>query len=115
MGGGSMWTWGRAAIVLTLVVALGCELADRPARTNPRADEVVLRVGLSPDAAPVAFMRDQRIVGIEPDLAQSLVNYFHRPLVLVPMEWDSLIPALLDGRIDAIMSGMTITPARQVR
>src|SRR5262249_45379472 len=47
--------------------------------------------------------------------AQSLVNYFHRPLVLVPMEWDSLIPALLDGRIDAIMSGMTITPARQVR
>jgi polar amino acid transport system substrate-binding protein len=75
----------------------------------------MLRVGVSPDAAPIAFMRDGRVVGVEPDLAQALSDQSRRPLALIPMEFNSLIPALLDGRIDAIMSGMSVTPAREVR
>ena len=31
------------------------------------------------------------------------------------MDWDELIPALMQGEIDIIMSGMTITEARKVR
>ena len=42
----------------------------------------MLRVGVSPDAPPIAFMREGRIVGIEPDLAQALVDHFRRPLAL---------------------------------
>jgi polar amino acid transport system substrate-binding protein len=83
--------------------------------TTHSSDQPVLRVGVSPDAPPIAFRREGRIVGIEPDLGQALVDHFRRPLVLVAMDWESLIPALLDGRIDAIMSGMTVTPAREVR
>lgn len=111
MGGGKI----RAALLVVLAgVACGCP-PPRQAVTGPSAARSMLRVGVSPDAPPVAFMRDGRIVGVEPDLAQALVNHFQRPLALVPMDWQSLIPALLAGRVDAIMSGMTITQAREVR
>jgi len=103
----------RAAAVLAVVVAVGC--GTGATQVGPQSSGPVLRVGVSPDAPPIAFHRDGRIVGIEPDLGQALVDHFRRPLVLVPMDWESLIPALLDGRIDAIMSGMTVTPAREVR
>jgi ABC-type amino acid transport substrate-binding protein len=105
--------FARAAAVLAVVAAIGCSSGQVTPRS--RSDQPVLRVGVSPDAPPIAFIRDGRIVGIEPDLGQALVDHFRRPLVLVTMDWESLIPALLDGRIDAIMSGMTITPAREVR
>jgi len=103
----------RAAAVLAVVAAVGCGTGST--QVGPQSSGPVLRVGVSPDAPPIAFHRDGRIVGIEPDLGQALVDHFRRPLVLVPMDWESLIPALLDGRIDAIMSGMTVTPAREVR
>lgn len=105
------WT---AAALLACAAALGCG-TPRQATTRPGAGQHVLRVGVSPDAPPVAFMQEGRIVGLEPDLAQALVDRFRRPLALIPLEFNSLIPALLDGRIDAIMSGMSVTPARQVR
>jgi polar amino acid transport system substrate-binding protein len=54
-------------------------------------------------------------VGLEIDFANALATALGRPLELRQLAWDDLIPALLDGRIDIIMSGMTITPARQVR
>jgi len=111
MGGGKI----RAALLVVLAgVACGCP-PPRQAVTGPSAARSMLRVGVSPDAPPVAFMRDGRIVGVEPDLAQALSDESRRPLALIPMEFNALIPALLDGRIDAIMSGMTVTPARQVR
>jgi ABC-type amino acid transport substrate-binding protein len=106
---------GRLAAILVVVVAIGCSGGGTQVATTHSSDQPVLRVGVSPDAPPIAFRREGRIVGIEPDLGQALVDHFRRPLVLVAMDWESLIPALLDGRIDAIMSGMTVTPAREVR
>ncbi len=112
MGGGRP---GWAGLV-GLVVLLGCTAPNpQPSRAGPGAARGILRVGVSPDAPPMAFMREGRIVGVEPDLAQALSDQSHRPLALIPMEFNALIPALLDGRIDAIMSGMSVTPAREVR
>ncbi len=107
----------RQAMCLALATAVGCAASTSRQVPGgpPSAGQGVLRVGVSPDAPPIAFDRDGRVVRVEPDLAQGLVDHFRRPVELVPLEWDSLIPALLDGRIDAIMSGMTVTPARQVR
>jgi polar amino acid transport system substrate-binding protein len=75
----------------------------------------MVRVGTSPDAPPISFVRNGRVTGIEPDLAQALADQLRRPVQLVPMRWDDLVPALLRGTIDVIMSGMTVTAARQVR
>ena len=106
---------GRHTVLLAVVVMLGCAAGTRQATTGPGGAQEVIHVGISPDAPPIAFVRDGRIVGVEPDLGQALADQTRLPIALVPLDWESLIPALLDGRIDAIMSGMTVTPARQVR
>src|SRR5262245_64588583 len=96
-----------------LLAVLGCTVPGPQVRQPMPTG--MLRVGVSPDAPPMAFMQDGRIVGVEPDLAQALSDQSRRPLALIPLEFNALIPALLEGRIDAIMSGMSVTPARQVR
>ncbi len=72
----------------------------------------VLRVGISTVYPPLAFERDGEIVGIEPSLARLVGDALERPIRFETMEWDALIPALVDGRIDVIMAGMSITDAR---
>lgn len=74
-----------------------------------------LRVGVTPDAAPYVFQREDGFAGIEVDFARRLAAALGRDLQLVSVPWDEQIPALLAGRTDVIMSGMSITPARASR
>jgi ABC-type amino acid transport substrate-binding protein len=96
-------------------MVIGCAPASPPTRQAPSPTSAMIRVGTSPDAPPASFMRNGRITGIEPDFAQALADQLRRPVQLMPMRWEDLIPALLRGNIDIIMSGMTVTRARQVR
>jgi len=74
-----------------------------------------LRVGVTPDYPPLIFRQNNRTTGIEADLARRLAEDFKEQVRFVTLPWDDLIPALMDGRIDIIMSGMGVTKARQVR
>jgi len=72
-------------------------------------------VGVTPDYAPVIFKTNEQMTGLEADLARRLAAELRRPIQFVEISWERQIPALLEGKIDIIMSGMTITQARQVR
>jgi ABC-type amino acid transport substrate-binding protein len=74
-----------------------------------------LRVGVSPIFPPVVCKEGGKIVGIEVDFANSLGSELGRPVQLVELAWEDQIPALTDGKIDIIMSGMSITRARELR
>jgi len=87
----------------------GGAVADR---TAAAPSVRTLRVGIAPIFPPLAFKQDGRIVGIEADFARRLEGALGTTLTLVDTRWDDLIPALRDGRIDVIMSGMSITEAR---
>ena len=52
---------------------------------------------------------------MEADFAKELAEYLNKSLRFIELEWDDQIPALLDNRIDIIMSGMSITALREVR
>ena len=71
-----------------------------------------LRVGVSPDYAPLIFEQDGRIVGIEADNAQTVGEIIGRKVEFAKMPFEKLIPALLAGDIDVIMSGLSVTGAR---
>lgn len=73
----------------------------------------VLRVGTSGDYAPLTFEEKGEVKGIEPDFAKELEKDLGRPVKLERMPFVDLIPALLAGRIDVIMSGMSVTPRRR--
>ena len=72
----------------------------------------VLRVGVSADYPPLVFERDGQIVGIEADNALAVGEIIGRKVSLRNMPFDKLVPALLAGEIDVIMSGLSVTAKR---
>ena len=72
----------------------------------------VLRVGVSADYPPLVFERDGQIVGIEADNALAVGEIIGRKVSLSNMSFDKLVPALLAGEIDVIMSGLSVTAKR---
>jgi ABC-type amino acid transport substrate-binding protein len=72
-----------------------------------------LRVGLVTDYPPLAFEEAGQVQGVEVELAKLVAYDLNREIVFKTMAFDELIPALVGGRIDVIMSGMSITPERE--
>lgn len=72
----------------------------------------VLKVGLSPDYPPLQYKQDGRLVGVEPDNIKAVSEILGRPVQTFEFPFEQLIPALQQGRIDVIMSGLSVTPER---
>jgi polar amino acid transport system substrate-binding protein len=99
-----------------LLVCLGAlGLAGCAARHEAAPGPPALRVAISPKTPPYAFRQEGRLVGLEVDFARELAAALGRPLDLVEMGFDDLIPAVRARRVDMLMAGMTITRARQVQ
>lgn len=74
-----------------------------------------LRVGISADYPPIIFRQGNHIVGVEADLAKALAASLGMQLEYVLLRWEDQINALNAGQTDIIMSGMSVTRARQLR
>jgi polar amino acid transport system substrate-binding protein len=72
-------------------------------------------VGIAVDLPPLAFKSRGEFTGVEPDLARALAADLGKTVEFVELRWEGLTDALLNGKVDIIMSGMTITPARLMR
>ncbi len=72
----------------------------------------VLRVGITPNAPPMAFKQQGKITGLEVEFALGLAKFTGKKLEFVELKWEEQIPALVAGKTDIIMSSMTITDAR---
>jgi len=94
--------------VIGLAALIGATSCTTTTRQNP------LRVGITPDYPPLVFEERAGYAGAEIDLARALGTQLGRPVELVPLRWEQLIPALQQGRIDIIMSGMSVTRDRQL-
>lgn len=55
------------------------------------------------------------IVGFDIDIANALCDAMGESCVMVRTEWDAIIPALEEGKCDAIIASMSITPERRQR
>jgi ABC-type amino acid transport substrate-binding protein len=97
---------------IVLLGLVGC--AANEVKTGQAPVKPIL-VGVTPNYPPVIFKKNEQITGLEADLARRLAGELKRPIEFVEISWERQIPALLEGKIDIIMSGMTITQARQVR
>jgi len=59
--------------------------------------------------------KTDRLMGYEVDLATILAESMGVKLNMVELPFSELMPALQNGKIDAVMSGMTITPERNMK
>lgn len=104
-----------AACMLISVVSVGCSASQEAARAPQPPPPAPLVVGMTPDSPPLIFEMNDKIMGVDADFAQLLAQELKRPLVFMKARWARLIPLLLEGQIDIIMSGMTATEARKVQ
>jgi polar amino acid transport system substrate-binding protein len=116
----------RTLLLGLLVVVLGaCQSiptvsgeagAPVPARLQRILADGELRVGLSGNQPPLN-MKDKRgeIVGLEVDLVEALAHSMGLEVRFVAKPFAELLPALEQGEVDLVISGMTITPERNAR
>jgi polar amino acid transport system substrate-binding protein len=98
----------------------GCAAPKSETKPAPKsapvaANPAILRVGITANAPPMVFKQGGQFVGIEAELAKALGNEIGRVVVFVEFKWEDLMDALVDGKIDIIMSSLSITPARRYR
>ncbi len=106
----------RAVIPLVLVcLVFGACGKTKDSGEFQRIEPEPLRIGTTPNYPPMTFVSDGRYAGVEPDFARLLARKLGRPVFFLPLRWEQLIPALMEGKIDLVMSGMTVTRARQMR
>ena len=74
----------------------------------------VIRIGLS--LFVPWSMRDVNgeLIGFELDVGRKLAEDMGVEVEFVPTAWDGIIPALVSGNFDVIISGMTVTPERNL-
>ncbi|HUI26919.1 MAG TPA: transporter substrate-binding domain-containing protein [Candidatus Kryptonia bacterium] len=94
--------------------------AAEPVAASPVIARIVERgtlvVGTSGDQPPLSLKtKEGEIIGLEADLAQAMAAAMGVQLRLVAMPFSELIPALESGGIDIVLSGMTMTPERNLK
>lgn len=86
-----------------------------------RAQEIIgdilergdLRVGMTGTQPPYAIESvNGDLIGYEVDLAKMIAENIGVELKIIRMPFSELLPSLKSGKIDIIMSGMTMTPKR---
>ena len=106
----------RTRFLLPLAAAVAAALAlscSTPVPAPPPPPQLsTLRVGFSPNYPPVCMNVDGKPAGLEADFAAAFAEELGCPLEIVELDFDQLFPALLDGRVDILMSGLTVTPSR---
>lgn len=99
-----------------------CVVAVLPARAQPAPQTAIdviqqrgsMMVGMA-TFVPWAMRDSQgKLVGFEIDVATKLAQDLGVKLELVPTAWDGIIPALIAGKFDIIIGGMTITTKRNL-
>ena len=71
-----------------------------------------LRVGNSTFAPWVMKDKTGKLIGFEIDVATRLAADSGVNIKFIPTIWDGIIPALLAGKFDVIIGGMSVTPKR---
>jgi len=95
-------------------------VAADAARTAPVLDRILskkeLVVGTAASMPPLNMtFKDGQVVGMEIDLARFIANSLEVKLTLKAMPFNELLPALEAGRVDMVISAMTITAARNAK
>ena len=80
------------------------------------ADRGELRVGMTANQPPFTMKaKDGSIIGYEADLAAVLAESMGVKLSIIEIPFSDLLSSLEEGKVDVVMSGMTMTMERNMR
>lgn len=96
-------------VLFSLTIALSGEVVDRILERG------YVTVGTSTDQVPLSMRaKDGEIIGLDADLAFLIASSMGVKVGIEVMPFDELLQALKAGKVDMVISGMTITPERNL-
>ena len=97
---------------------LGFALVKPAAAQDGTIDQIIKRGQLNVGMATFVpwAMRNKKgeLIGFEIDVAKELAKDLGVEANFVPTAWDGIIPALIAGKFDVIIGGLTVTPVRNL-
>ncbi|MEZ4559893.1 MAG: transporter substrate-binding domain-containing protein [Caldilineaceae bacterium] len=111
------WVWASALLLVALLGLL--LLPGSPAVRLLRQDTTwhamtqrgVWRIGMDPSFPPFETLADDgAIVGYDVDLARAMAAQWDMEVELVAIGFDSLIDALIAGKVDSVISALPLDP-----
>ena len=110
------------AFMLALVMVLALAACGGSANKAPAKDgaavttavEGVLTMGTNAEFPPYEYYENDKIVGIDAEIAAAIADKLGLTLEIQDMAFDSIIPAITSGKVDVGLAGMTVTEDRLV-
>ena len=107
-----MRRFARQLAAAWILGGLACAAGCATVGSEPNG---TLRIGTVADAPPLAFRQEGRWRGVEVDLGRALAERLGMKAVFVACPPNRLEDALLDGKVDVLMAGTTLTENRRVQ
>ncbi len=114
------WTFVFVALLLLLGGCAQMNSNTANASASPVLDRIVQRgelvVGMAGNMPPMNMTsKEGELIGYEVDLARAMAKAMGVKAKMAVMPFSELLPALQSGKIDLILSNMTITPGRNLK
>ena len=115
------WSLFRALLACTALAGCAAMSGQSTAASpSPVIDRIVkrgeLRVGTSGTQPPLsATAKDGSLMGFDIEIANAMATAMGVKLTLVPMDFHDLLPAVQKGDVDMVLSGLTMTPQRNMK
>jgi polar amino acid transport system substrate-binding protein len=107
-----------AVLVATFVVlsALSAQAQNSSSTLSRMVLDGELRVGMSGTQPPMNVLgKDGELIGLEVDMMNLLAESMNLKLRVIQKPFAELLPALDNGAVDMVVSGLTITPERNMK
>lgn len=107
-------------LLLIIVFATACAHTNSGKMTSSNLDRIaesgILRVGTAANMPPLNMLSKSNVpMGLDIDLARYMASAMGVDLSLVVKPFPELLPALEAGEVDMVISGLTITPERNMK
>ncbi len=110
------------AVAMAVTVALVTPAAAQKTRQSLSSESVIetikqrgaIKIGLSLFIPWSMRDKNGELIGFELDVGRKLAEDMGVDAEFIPTSWDGIIPALVSGKFDAIISGMSITANRNL-
>ena len=90
------------------------ETQDKPAADNDTTSKGTLVMATNASFPPYEYYENEKIVGIDAEVAELIAEKLGMTLEIKDMEFSSIIGAVQTGSVDFGMAGMTVTEERLV-
>lgn len=105
----------KILLILAMMIAIPFSgIAQK--RLNKIINSGEIRVGMSGTQPPFSMhSKSDNLMGYEVELAEMIAESMDVKLTIVEIPFSDLLKALEDGKVDVVMSGVTITPKRNLK